>query len=364
MRLKDLLAALDEAASFSLQEDYDNSGIQIGHPDKEVTKALVCLDVNTSVVKEAINESCDVIISHHPVIFKGIKQITGIQPTDKVIILAIQHDICIVAVHTNLDAVHTGVNMMLAEQIGLKNLQVLEPKAGLLKKLVTYCPVEQAASVRMALFEAGSGHIGDYDCCSFNVEGHGTFRAGEQANPFVGSRHELHTEKEIRIETVFPSYLEKPLIHALVKNHPYEEVAYDIYRLDNTNPMAGSGMVGTFDDPISEPEFLAGLKRDLHVPCLRHSPLKGRSIRKVAVCGGSGGFLTNKAMVSGADAFVTAELKYNQFMDAGNQLLLVDAGHYETEQFTKELLAGIIQKKMINFAVLISQVNTNPVQYF
>lgn len=364
MRLKDLLTALDEAAPFSLQEEYDNSGIQIGHPEKEVGKALVCLDVSPLVVEEAIKESCDVIISHHPVIFKGIKRITGIQSTDKVIILAIQHDISIVSVHTNLDAVYSGVNRMLATEIGLKNLQMLEPKAGLLKKLVTYCPVEQAASVRMALFEAGSGHIGDYDCCSFNVEGHGTFRAGDQANPFVGNRHELHTEKELRIETIFPAYLEKQLIQALVASHPYEEVAYDIYRLDNFYEMAGSGMVGTFDNPLSEHEFLIALKRCLHIPCLRHSTLKGRSIRKVAVCGGSGGFLTNKALASGADAFVTAELKYNQFMDAADQLLLVDAGHYETEQFTKELLVGIIQKKLINFAVLISQVNTNPVQYF
>jgi len=364
MRIKDMLSAFEETAPFSLQEEYDNSGLQLGHPDKEISKALICLDVSPAIVEEAIRESCDVIVSHHPVIFKGLKKISGTSYTEKVIIEAIRHDIGIVSVHTNLDNVQRGVNRELAQRIGLVGMRILSPRSGLLKKLVTFCPTAQANAVRMALFEAGAGRIGDYDCCSYNIEGHGTFRAGDTAKPFVGNLNELHTEPEVRIETIFPAYLEESVIAALHKSHPYEEVAFDIYSLDNSFENAGSGIYGELPDPMTETDFLGMLKNVLQIPVLRHSPFRGKMISKVALCGGSGSFLAPRAIHAGADAFVTAEVKYNQFMDAMQYLLMVDAGHYETEQFTKELLAGIIQKKFINFAVLISQVNTNPVHYY
>ncbi len=364
IRIKDLIDVLDQIAPFSLQEDYDNSGLQLGDPWKEIHRALVCLDVTPEVVEEAAKTGCDVIISHHPVLFKGIKKLTGGHYTEIVIVEAIKKDIAILAVHTNLDAVLDGVNHKLAAIVGLKNLQVLDPMPGVLKKLVTFCPVKHADTLRAGLFEAGAGHIGNYDSCSYNTEGYGTFRAGNTANPFVGKAHELHVESEIRIETMFPSYLEKAVIGALMAHHPYEEVAYDIYRLDNVFARAGSGIVGSFDVPLSEDMFLDLLKVKLHIPCVKHTPMTGKMVRKVALCGGAGGFLADKVIFSDCDAFVTSEIKYNQFMDATGRLLLVDAGHYETEQFTKELLADVIQKKLINFAVLISKVNTNPVCYY
>ncbi len=364
IQIKDLIDVLEQTAPFSLQEGYDNSGLQLGNPKKEVHRALVSLDVTPAVVEEAANTGCDVIISHHPVLFHGIKKLTGSHYTEVVIVEAIQKDIAILAVHTNLDAVFGGVNHKLATVFGLNNLQVLDPMPGVLKKLVTFCPVKNADTLRAGLFEAGAGHIGNYDSCSYNTEGYGTFRAGKMANPFVGKTQELHVESETRIETIFPAYLEKAVIGALMTHHPYEEVAYDIYRLDNVFARAGSGIVGSFDAPLSEEMFLDLLKDTLHIPCVKHTPLSGKMVSKVALCGGAGGFLVDKVISSDIDAFVTSEIKYNQFMDASGRLLLVDAGHYETEQFTKELLADVIQKKLINFAVLISKVNTNPVCYY
>ena len=363
MQLKDLLAAFEQAAPFSLQEDYDNSGIQIGHPENEINKALVCLDVTPEVIREAERESCDVIVTHHPLLFKGVKQLSGRNDVERIIVDAIKKDLSVVSVHTNLDNVQKGVNQALANHLGLQKLQVLDPVKGLLKKLVTFCPADHAERVRMALFEAGAGQIGDYDCCSYNIDGCGTFRAGDKASPFVGNKHALHMEPEVRIETIFPEYLEKKVLASLMGNHPYEEVAYDIYPLDNRFDLVGAGMIGFLPEPLGEKAFLLLIKEVLGVPVLRHSACQGRDISKVALCGGAGAFLAAKALARGADAFVTAEVKYNQFMDHGRQMLLVDAGHYETEQYTKELLARIIQKKLTNFAVLVSQVNTNPVHY-
>ncbi len=358
------MAVLETVAPFSLQEDYDNSGLQLGDPEREIKRVLVCLDVTPEVVEEAVSLDCGLIVSHHPVLFKGIKRLTGKHYSEQVVIQAIKKDIGILAIHTNLDSVMSGVNHKLASVLGLNDLQVFEPVTGLLRKLVTFCPVQHAEALRAGLFNAGAGHIGDYDSCSYNVEGFGTFRAGESTNPFAGKINELHSEPEVRIETIFPAYIEKKVVNALKAHHPYEEVAYDIYRLDNEYNMVGTGLVGTFETPLNEKEFFDLIKQKLFIPCLKHSLLSGKKIRKIALCGGAGSFLLDKVIASGLDAFITSEVKYNQFMDASGQLLLVDAGHYETEQFTKELVADIIQKKLINFAVLISKVNTNPVYYY
>ncbi|MBW6497096.1 MAG: Nif3-like dinuclear metal center hexameric protein [Bacteroidales bacterium] len=364
MILKELLECFEQVAPGTLQESYDNSGLQLGSPTKEVNKGLICLDVTPSVVGEAISKGCDLIISHHPLIFKGLKKITGAHFTEKVIIEAIKHDIAIVSVHTNLDNVELGVNHRLGQAMGLKNLKILQPQKGQLRKLVTFCPVSHAEKVRAAIFEAGAGHIGDYDCCSFNLEGSGTFRAGKEANPFVGQINELHIEPEVRIETVLPVFLERKVLNAMIKSHPYEEVAYDIYPLENVFEKTGSGMVGELEIPLSENDFLEMLKKKLKIPCLRHTAFTGQAIKKVAFCGGSGGFLLSDALKAGAQAFVTGDLKYHQFFEAEGNILIADAGHYETEQFTKELLYDIVNKNFSKFALLISGVNTNPVNYF
>ena len=364
VRIKDLMNVLEQFAPFSIQEGYDNSGLQLGSPDKVVSQALICLDVTPSVVEEASARGCDIIISHHPVLFSGIKKLTGQHYTERVIIESIKKDIGILSVHTNIDSVLSGVNHKLAKLLGLQNLQVLDPVKGMLRKMVTFCPLKHVETVRSALFEAGAGHIGNYDSCSYNVEGYGTFRAGAMANPFVGKENELHEEPEVRVETIFPAYLEDKIVNALLTSHPYEEVAYDIYRLDNYFDQVGAGIQGSFESPVDEKDFLELLKEKLNIPCIKHSPFLGKDLQNIALCGGAGGFLLHKVLGSGLDAFITSEIKYNQFMDASGRILLMDAGHYETEQFTKELLADVIQKKITNFAVLISKVNTNPVCYY
>ena len=364
MKIRELLKVFEQYAPGALQESYDNSGLQLGLPDQEVHKGLICLDVTPAVVQEAISSECDLILSHHPLLFKGLKKITGGHFTERVIIEAIKHNIAIVSMHTNLDNVARGVNDMLGKKLGLQNLRILQPQSGLLKKLVTFCPHSHADKVRAAIFEAGAGQIGDYDCCSYNIEGHGTFRAGAGTNPFAGRKNELHVEPEIRIETILPAYLLNRVITAMIGTHPYEEVAYDVYPLENVFDGVGSGMVGELEIPLSENDFLEKLKKDLKIPCLRHTAFTGRAIKKVAFCGGSGSFLMDQARREGADAFVTGDLKYHQFFESDGQYLLVDAGHYETEQFTKELLYDVVNKNFSKFALLISGQNTNPVQYF
>lgn len=364
MFLKEFLQLLESAAPLSLQESYDNSGIQVGSPEQEVNRGLVALDVTPAVVGEAIRKECDLILAHHPVIFKGLQRITGANVAEEVIIEAIRNGIAVVAVHTNLDNVHYGVNHRLGTRLGLKELRILQPLQGLLKKLVTFCPLEHAEKVRAALFQAGAGHIGDYDCCSFNLAGKGSFRAGEDANPFVGNVKELHYEQEERIETIFPDYLQHKVVAAMKASHPYEEVAYDIYSLDNKFEKAGSGMTGELEDPLPANAFLELIKKSLGTPFLKHSEPGQSLIRKVAICGGAGSSLLDTAIKSGAHAFVTGDVKYHQFFDAGSQLLLVDAGHYETEQLAKQHLVEHVKKKIVNFALLNSETVTNPVRYF
>ncbi len=364
MLLNDFVNVLADIAPFSLQESYDNSGIQIGSPEQKVSQGLVCLDVTPAIVREAAEKKCDLIVCHHPLIFKGVTSITGKNDTELIIMEAIRKGLAIVAIHTNLDKTHHGVNHKLGEQLALQDMRILQPEAGLLKKLVTFCPTAKAEQVRAALFEAGAGVIGNYDCCSFNSEGRGSFRAGDGSNPFTGAINELHYEQEVRIETIFPVYLQANVLKALHLNHPYEEVAYDIYPLDNVFDKVGSGMIGHLQEPMPSPDFLAHVKKVLGIPFVRHSAFIHPEIKSVAICGGSGSFLLKEAINAGAQAFVTADVKYHQFFEAEKKLLLVDAGHYETEQHTKYLLHKMVKKKIPNFALLISDVTTNPVNYF
>ncbi|HSV88975.1 MAG TPA: Nif3-like dinuclear metal center hexameric protein [Bacteroidales bacterium] len=364
MKIQDLLLAIELEVPNSLQEPFDNCGLQIGSPLKDVKKGLVCIDVTPQVINEAEKKGCDLIISHHPVLFKGLKKICGQNAVERVVADAIKKEIAIISLHTNLDNIHHGVNEKLGEVLGLKNLKILQPQKGLLRKLVTFCPGSHATQIREALFEAGAGQIGEYDSCSFNLEGTGTFRAGKSANPFVGKPEEMHYEPEVRIETIVPSYRLPVVLEAMFKSHPYEEVAYDIYPLENNFNQAGSGMIGEFDVPLPEIDFLDHIKKQLKIPCLRHTGLLDIDIKKVAFCGGSGAFLLEKAVEKGAQAFITGDIKFHQFFEAEGRILLIDAGHYETEQVTKELLYEIVNKKFSKFALLISEVNTNPVNYF
>jgi len=363
MKIGEITNYLESIAAISLQESYDNSGLLIGNKNKTVKRAIITLDVTEDIIDEAIEKKCELIISHHPVIFKGIKRINGNTQTEKILIKAIKKDIAIYAIHTNLDNIENGVNSILCNTIGLQDTSILKPKNNLLRKLITFSPEKHTEDVRKAIFEAGAGRIGNYDCCSFNSEGFGTFRALEDAKPFVGDKNKLHLEAEIKIEAIYPVYLEKNIITALKKSHPYEEVAYDIIPLANELSCVGSGMIGDLKKEYDEVSFLKEVKKKLNVGCIRYSALRAKKIKKVAVCGGAGSFLIQDAISAGADIFLSGDIKYHDFQEADNKIIIADIGHYESEQFTKDLIYTVLIKKFPKFALQISEINTNPVNY-
>ncbi len=351
-------------APMALQETSDNSGLLTGNPDARVTSALISVDVTEDVVDEAIHNNCNLIIAHHPIIYSGLKKLTGKNYVERVIIKAIKNDVAIYAAHTNVDAAPGGVNAKICEKLNLNNTKVLQPASGQLKKLVTFIPLEAVEEVREAVFEAGAGHIGNYDWCGYNIEGTGSFRGGENTSPFVGEKGKVHFEKEIRFETIFPGWMHSKILKALIDTHPYEEVAYDIYPLENFLQNTGSGMIGELPEPVDELVFLDILKVVFGSVFIKHTALTGKTVSKVAVCGGAGAFLLKKAILANADFFVSADFKYHQFFDAEGKIVIADVGHYESEQFTKELFYEVLVKNLPKFAVRFSEVRTNPVFYF
>lgn len=363
MTVREITAIIESLAPVAYQESYDNAGLQVGSLNTEITGILLCIDVTPDVVDEAIAQKVNLIISHHPLIFSGIKQLTGSNLVEQAVIKAVKHDISIYSAHTNIDSVWDGVSMRIATILGLENLQILEPASDQLVKLVTFAPHQAAEKVRLAMFDAGAGHIGNYDRCSYNIDGQGSFRAGEGASPHVGKVNETHFEPETRIEVIVPKPILSKVLSAMIEAHPYEEVAYDIYPLLNKNPRSGFGMVGTLQNPLSESEFLEMVKTHFKVGCIRHTNLLGKKVGKVAFCGGSGASLIQKALARGADVFITADIKYHQFFDAENKILLADIGHFESEQFTVDIFYDLLTKKIPNFAVLKTKVNTNPINY-
>jgi dinuclear metal center YbgI/SA1388 family protein len=364
MKIKEIVSFLESQAHPTLQEQYDNAGLITGDTDWECSGIICALDAIEEVVKEAITKKCNLIVAHHPIIFGGLKKINGKNYVEKTIITAIKNDIAIYAIHTNLDNVLHGVSGKMAGMLGLKNISILAPKENTLKKLFTFVPVEKAEQVRNAIFMAGGGNIGNYSEVSFNAEGIGIFKAGGGANPYVGEVGKLCQEKEIKIEVIIPAFLESKIVTAMITAHPYEEVAYDLVSLSNTNHQIGAGVTGELAKPIDEKQFLTQLKEIFKVPVLRHTALSGTPIKKVAVCGGAGSFLISKALAAGADAFITADMKYHEFFDGNIRMLIADIGHYESEQFTINLLQEILEQKFPTFAVLKTEVKTNPVNYF
>ncbi|MEI6574869.1 MAG: Nif3-like dinuclear metal center hexameric protein [Bacteroidota bacterium] len=364
MQLKEITRVLEAFAPPSLQESYDNSGLQVGSPEQKIRGVLISLDLTDGILQEAKAKGCNMVIVHHPLIFKGLKRLTGKGMVERLVMKAIREDIAIYAIHTNLDSVDKGVSAALAAVLGLVDTKILSPRKGLLRKLVTFCPADHTEPVREAIFKAGAGEIGNYDSCSFNIEGMGSFRAMEGSNPFVGKIGALHFEKEIRIETVYPAYLESAVLSAMLKAHPYEEVAYDIYSLENVHNQVGFGILGSLPEALDEIDFLAMLKEMTVAGCVRHTELLNKKIKKVALCGGSGSFLIKEAIQAGADVFVAADMKYHDFFEAESRIIIADIGHYESEQFAKAVIYDLIQEKFPTFASFISGENTNPVHYF
>ncbi len=363
MIIKEICAALDELAPEYFAEDFDNVGLIVGDAHQEVKKALITLDTTEAVVDEAIEKDCALIISFHPIIFKGLKRLNPTDYVSRAVIKAIKNDIGIYATHTALDNIHKGTNRSMADQLDLKNCEILVPKPASIKKLTTYIPVDDTEKVREALFAAGAGNIGNYERCSFTLAGTGSFKGNEDSNPVKGERGITQLEPENQLNITYAAHRESAVLKALFHAHPYEEVAYEVETLENQNQQRGIGMIGDLPETMSEKELLDWLKKKFHTPCIRHSVLTGNKINRVAVLGGSGSFAINKAKSLGADAFVTADLKYHDFFQSEGNLLLADIGHFESEQFTKALLYDYLKEKFPNFAPVLAETNTNPVQY-
>jgi len=364
MQVKDVARAIEQFAPLQFQESYDNAGLCIGNPDSEVTGILLTIDITEAVLDEALAKNCNLIVSHHPLIFSGLKKISGKTMVERCVIKAIQNNLSIYSAHTNIDVVSRGVSYKLCEKLGLINCRVLSPLKGELQKLATFVPKEYAEKVRDALFKAGAGNIGNYDSCSFSQSGKGSFRGNEKTIPFAGEKGKLHFEDEIRIETIFPKYLQNNIIDALKNVHPYEEVAYDLYPLDNSFEIAGMGMIGELPENAEEINFLKKIKELFSVGCIRHTNLRGKPVKKIAVCGGSGSNLLNVAIHKGADLFITGDFKYHQFFEADGKIVIADIGHYESEYFTKEIFYDLLIKIFPKFAVHFSNINTNPINYY
>jgi dinuclear metal center YbgI/SA1388 family protein len=362
-KIKEITGWLEQLAPLSYQESYDNSGLQTGNPEEEITGVLLTLDCTPAIIQEALAHNCNLIIAHHPVIFRPLKGLTGRSEVERVIIQAIRHHIAIYACHTNLDNVLTGVNARISQRLGLSRTRILAPKTGTLLKLVTFAPLADSPQVLAALHQAGAGQVGDYKNCSFQVAGTGSFMPTGQAKPLIGQAWKQEYVAENRLEVIFPDHLQSRILAALNEAHPYEEVAYDLYRLDNENQEVGAGMVGFLPEPLPAADFLAYLKEKMELSAIRHTALPQQNIRQVALCGGAGSFLIPAALRAGADVLVTADLKYHDFFAAEGKMMLADIGHYESEVFTKEIFYDTITKKFTNFAVLKSNVNTNPVRY-
>jgi len=363
MKLNQITKAIESLAPLSLQEKYDNSGLIVGLPKMEISKALISFDVTEKVIEEAKLLGANLIISHHPIIFGGIKKLTANNYVERVVMQAVKNDIALYAVHTNLDNVIEGTNRILAEKLELENLKVLQSIENQLFKLVVYVPLSHIEEIKNAIFEAGAGHVGNYDQCSFSAEGKGSFRALDGAQPFVGNINQQHIEEEYRFETVFPSHIKGAVIQAMKNAHPYEEVAYDIFALEKNDKNIGAGVIGQLKVEMPESEFLNKLKNITHAKCIRHTDLRNKSIKKVAICGGSGAFLIKNAIHSNADIYITGDVKYHEFFDAEDKMIIADIGHFESEQFTTELLYDFIKEKFPTFAVQISDIYTNPINY-
>jgi len=364
MIVKDITNILEELAPLAYAEDFDNVGLLVGSSNLEVTGVLVTLDTLENVIDEAIAKNCNLIVSFHPIIFGGLKKLTGSNYVQRVVIKAIQHNIAIYSMHTALDNSNQGVNAKICEVLGILNTRILIPQKGTIKKLTTYVPLKDAENLKEKLFQAGAGAIGNYSNCSFSVNGMGSFKPEENANPTIGTLGKTHFEQETQINITFEKSLESLLIDVLRKNHPYEEVAFEVTTLENNNQNIGMGMIGELENAMDEKDFLSFVKDKMHASCIRHSNLLGKKIKKVAVLGGSGSFAISAAMQANADVFITADLKYHQFYEAEGKLLLADIGHYETEQFTKNLLVDYLTKKIPNFAIRLSDSKTNPIKYF
>ena len=363
MKIKEIISVLETMAPLAYAEDFDNVGLLVGNPETTATGILVCHDALESVIDEAAAKNCNLVVCFHPIIFSGLKKLNGSNYVERAVIKAIRNDIAIYAVHTALDNHSDGVNKIFCDALGIKNLAILVPKENFIRKLITYTVPDNADEIRNAMFEAGAGTIGNYDHCSFNSSGFSTYKGNSDSNPVFGNKGALTIGDEIKVEVTYKKHQESNILKALFDRHIYEEVAYEIYQLENKHQNIGLGMIGELEIAMEEKEFLHFVKDKMQSESIRHSGFTNKIIKKVAVLGGSGSFAIKNAIKAGADAFLTADLKYHNFYEAENKLLLADIGHYESERYTKNYIVDFLQEKITNFAIILSKENTNPVKY-
>jgi len=364
MQIKEITSYLESLAPLATQESYDNSGFICGDKNIEVTNALISLDCTEDIIQEAIDRGCNLVISHHPIVFVGLKSFTGKNYVERTVIKAIKNDIAIYAIHTNLDNYEFGVNKKIGNFLNIKSPRILSPNSASISKLITLVPTSHKDQILEALFNAGAGQIGNYSECSFSSEGQGSFKANKKANQFIGETNTRHLESEAKVEVIIPNHKVSQVLNELIKNHPYEEVAYDIIQLQNKNKNQGSGMIGELENEMDTVEFLQFLKDTFKCGIIKHTELVNSKVKKIAWCGGSGSFLLHKAKQQQADIFITGDFKYHEFFDAENQIIIADIGHFESEQFTIELISELLSKKFIKFAPCLTEINTNPVKYY
>ena len=365
MTVGDLCGWLEQRAPLRFQEDYDNSGLLVGQRSWTVTGVLCCLDADEAVVHEAVARGCNVVLSHHPIVFKGLKRLTGATAVERTVALALKHNVALYAGHTNWDSIQGGVSFSLAQRLGLVAPRIMMPRGGELLNLVVYVPAEHASPVAEAAFGAGAGRIGAYDECHFSGSGTGTFRPLDGAQPFVGQIGVREVADEHRLEFVLPKHRKSAVQQAVWAAHPYEEVAHSWISLDNSWSEVGYGAVGNLPEPIRLGDFLAVCAAQLGAESVRYSTSSlDRIVQRIAVCGGSGAEFAGAAAAAGADAYVTGDLKYHGFQDPPGGLVLVDVGHGESERPFIDDWAELIRSEFVTFAVLISETDNRPVRTY
>lgn len=364
MTIQKVIAEIEKHIAMPQAEDFDNVGLLCGLPERNVSGILVCHDALENVVDEAIQRNCNLIVCFHPIIFSGLKSLTGKNYVERAVLKAIENKVAIYAIHTAFDNDYYGVNAGICNLLGLKNLKILQPKKNNLKQLNVYVPKDYSEKVKEALFSAGAGNIGFYDECSFKVEGKGTFRPTEGSNPFSGEQNVRENADEDMISVIFESFKQNQLIAAMKSAHPYEEVAHQIYQIDNENQYSGLGMYGEFETEMDEREFMSFVKEKFNLNIIKHSDFNQKKIRRVGVLGGSGASGIKAALSKKCDAYLTGDLKYHDYFLAESKMLICDIGHYESEQLVSQQLFEILSQKFSTFAILKSSEKTNPVNYF
>ena len=363
MIVKDIIKLLDDKYPFCYAEDYDNVGLIIGDEQNKVKGIIVCLDAIESVIDEAIEKNCNVIVSFHPIIFEGLKKITNTNYVEKAVNKCIKDNISLISIHTAMDNSIVGVNKIICDKLKLNKTRILIPKKGTIKKLTTYVPEKNLEDLKNKLYTSGAGTIGNYDECSFSVKGIGTFKGNSKSNPIIGKKGSQTKIEEVKVTFTFPAHKEQQVLQTLKINHPYDEYAFEIISTENINKDIGLGMIGELDKGMSENEFINYIKIKMNTKIIRHSELTGRSIKTVAVLGGSGSFAINNAISENVDVYITSDLKYHDFFKADKKILLTDIGHYESEQYTKNAIHTYLTEKITNFAIVLAETNSNPVKY-